>query len=266
MSYQNPTQECYGGAESTSNQGQRLLNPNVGVSNSSRGEGTTLSEIISKQRFLNCSASLFVLLFHSLPRVLNPIRMTLLLGSPIQLILEMLLFCCAFSLLVVETRIPMVGSRMLEIVRRSKIDLDTAKGRVSLLLIMAGTCWVIQYLSHSPKRGMGSTDSALAGNTTISNSTLANGTLDSEIHLINGNKNISIPFAIVQCAVFSPTMWVLISVIMYTLYIMQTYPDYENARSYLEETNFSTSSSQSKSSESFGYQNVNAPSWAQPVV
>ena len=265
MSYQNPTQECYG-AEGTSNQEHRLLNPNVGVSNSSRGEGTTLSEITSKLRFLNCSASLFVILFHSLPRVLNPIRLALLLASPIQLILEFVLFFCAFGLFVVEARMPVIGSRMVSIFRKSKMDLDTGKGRVSLLLIMIGACWTIQYLSHSSKNGKGLVDSKPIGNATISNSILINGTTGHETLPAGDSKSISIPFVILQCALFSPSMWILISLIVYTLYIMQTYPDYETSRAFLEETNLPPSSSQYKSSGSVGYQNVGAPSWAQPVA
>jgi hypothetical protein len=282
MSYQNPTQEHYGADDGTSQQ-QHLLNPNVGIPNSSRGEGTTLSEISSKLRFLNCSASLFVILFHSLPRILNPIRLAVLLASPIQLISEVVLACCALSLLLVEARIPMLGLKALEIVRRgSKIDLDTARGRVVMLVIMAGSCGLIQYLLFVSKHGDGGRDSSPqsdsthesndympAGNiTSFNNTTSFNKTMNtmSPINNYDGNKHqTSILSLLIQSTIVSPTMWVLISLVIYTTYVMQTYPDYVHSRAHPEPSLVHNSSINTQN-RSVGYQNSGIPSWAQPAV
>ena len=65
-------------------------NVNIGVGNSARGFGTTTSELILKFRFLNCLVCLLIISFHTLPMILNPIHLTLLLSSPMKLLLELM--------------------------------------------------------------------------------------------------------------------------------------------------------------------------------
>lgn len=281
MSYQNPTQECYG-ADNAPSQNQQLLNPNVGVPNSSRGEGTTLSEITSKMRFLNCSASLFVILFHTFPRVINPIRFAILLASPIQLVLEIVLASCALSLFVVEARVPVIGQRVLEIVRRTTIDLDAAKGRVTILLSMAAACGMIQYFVYVSKHGQSGVDDAatssidtspIINSTFIENATTSNTSLENRV---DSASNVSSPSIthhqtnldiIFHCTIVSPTMWILISLIIFTLYIEQTYPEYACARGYPDTPGASSANvNATNTNRGGGYQNSGVPSWAQPTV
>ena len=280
MSYQNPTQECYGD-NGTPSQPQPLNNPNVGISNSSRGHGTTLSEITSKLRFLNCAASLFIVVFHTLPRVMNPIKLAVLLSHPMQLILEIVLGYCALILFVCEARIPLLGRHVLEVNRRYfRIDFDTARGRVLVLIIMTGTYAMVQYLMFHHGSYSSDTLSVHGGtnadppsminstsfdNISISNATSSNGTIHMstpESHNTVRHKTNFIPLTIVLSAIVSPTM----PLIIYTLYIMQIYPDYVCLRAYPESSEATSSTFQSVNTRNIGYQNLNPPSWAQPVV
>ena len=275
MSYQNPTEESYGTDTVSS---QNLL-PNVGISNSSRGQGTTLPEITSKLRFSNCGASLFLVLFHTVPRIVNPIRLAMLLASPLQLVLELVLGCFAFSLFVVEARIPIVGERMLELVRRCKIDLDLARGRMTALMIMTGACGMIQYLIYDSKHDgdeyiplvpsntgdESNTNSTMVGNATLSNTTMDTSDTAISVDIDDGSKHRdhSFAFVILYCIISAPTMWALIALMIYTLYIMQTYPDYEYSRAYAEPSESGGVTSNRGSDE---YQTAGAPFWAKPAA
>jgi hypothetical protein len=296
MSYQNPTravQESYGAEEPTTTLSSLLsktssgpTNPNVGVSNSSRGQGTTLSEIVSKMRFLNCVSCLTIIIFHSTPLLLNPIRLTVLIGSPLRLVFEVTLAILALSLFVVEARIPIVGQRVLDWIRgssdenvaRDKLDLDTARGRMTVLVIMACVCGLINYLSADVG---GVSDANLVHNqdaamdSQSANATLASNRIDTEAAApINTNTSSSDTFAmlsvIIQCTVFSPSLCLLVSLIAYTSYIMQSYLDYVHWRAYPEPSSHSVISGGANSARSSGggtggYQ-TSAPSWAQPTV
>ncbi|KAL3775456.1 hypothetical protein HJC23_000605 [Cyclotella cryptica] len=307
MSYQNPTQpstqELYGEDDANTSSHQRLLpsykqspnlaNPNVGVSNSSRGQGTTLSEIVSKVRFMNVTVSLFVILFHSLPILLNPIRLTLLLASPIRLILEAILAILAFTLLVVEGRIPVVGQKALDFIRgnhseRQCFDVDTARGRLTALMVTAGACALINYLTIVAHRDTSADDAAkrsgdsheevihssLSNATFANNSTIDNRMIDSRSNSnnISGSHKLYASIKILaQCTVLSPTMWFIVSLVVYTLYIMRTYPDYVHLRAFSEPSLSESSASRDRavavndSSGGSGYQS-SVPSWAKPVI
>ena len=277
MSYQNPTEESYGTDTLSSSQQQNLL-PNVGISNSSRGQGTTLPEITSKLRFSNCGASIFIVLFHTVPRIVNPIRLAMLLASPVQFVLELVLGCFALSLFFVEARIPIIGERVLDLVRRCKIDLDVARGRMTVLMIMTGACGMIQYLNYVSKYGGDeyiplvpddTGGESNANSTIVANATLSNPTMDTSdtaisVDIDDGSKRRahSFVFIILYCIISAPTMWILVALMIYTLYIMQTYPDYEHSRAYVEP---SESGGIAPNTGSDGYQTAGAPFWAKPA-
>ncbi|KAL7522337.1 hypothetical protein ACHAWX_007025 [Stephanocyclus meneghinianus] len=305
MSYQNPTrpatQESYGEDDATTSSHQRLLpssnqssnlaTPNVGVSNSSRGQGTTLSEIASKLRFMNVAASMFVILFHSLPIAMNPFRLTSLLASPIRLVLEAILAILSLALFVVEGQIPFVGQKVLDLMRgnhyqRKFLDIDTASGRLNVFMIMAGACGLINYLTVDSRlhnvatRNYDSHEEVM--DSTFSNATFANASaIDNRMidSRSNNNKNISgshesfgfFLYILVRCTIFSPTMCFLVSLVIYTIYIMQTYPDYVHLRAYPEPSLSESTASRERAvavnyrEEGSGYQS-SAPSWAKPVV
>lgn len=238
-------------------------------------------------RFLNCSASLFVIVVHTLPRVVNPIRLVVLLASPVQLILEILLGCCALSLLALEARIPIIGQRILEITRRSAIDLDSPKGRVAVLTIMTVTCGMIQYFMYVSKHGQSNAENSslvdVAADRSVDTEGIANSTSDeiastsNATALANADASSSISnhhttwqantflYTVIQSSIISPSMWVLVSLIVYTMHIMQIYPDYVHARAYPEPSNGSAANVVNASGVG-GYQNLGAPSWAQPTV
>jgi hypothetical protein len=210
--------------------------------------------------------------------LLNPIRLTVLLASPAQLILEVVVASCALSLFIVEAGIPFIGQRVLDSMRRIFIDLDVAKGRVTVLMIMVVACGVVQYLVFVSKHGGDANatgtesivNATFAGNATTSNVTSSNSIPDTSSQM-NSRENKehhgNILSVMIQCVIFSPTMWVLISVIVYTLHIMQTYPDYVYKRAYPEPSDLDRVSmaSTSNATGSGLYQNVVTPSWAQPV-
>lgn len=109
-------------------------NVNVGASNSARGEGTTTAELVTKVRSLNCTTCLIVLLFHTLPIVLNPIRLVLLIASPARFIMEIAVALLALVVFMVDARIPVFGEKVILFVRGFAmggihfIDLNTTKG------------------------------------------------------------------------------------------------------------------------------------------
>ena len=133
---------------------------NIGVPNSARGDGTATAELVAKLRFLNCAACLFILLFHSPPLLLNPVRLTLLVSSPVRMVLEILVALLALFLLLVEARIPILGERVLMLMTKLSvgscqcIDLDVARGRVLALSIMGSCLVLINYLALAASGGV----------------------------------------------------------------------------------------------------------------
>jgi len=242
MSYQtnpSPVVESY----------ERLLSDvNVGASNSALGEGTTTAELISKLRFLNCLACLFIILFHTLPILLNPIRLTLLVSSPVRLILELIVGILALFLFLVEARIPFLGEKVLIFTRKFAvggfqcIDLNVASGRVMALMIMGCCIAMKNYLAlHIQDGGVpsnksgGDTDTEPIPDEIISNSTAANNT---EYENMSGNDDMMIGnssstlLIILQCTVLSPSVAILLLLAGYTLYITHTFPEYAQERAY----------------------------------
>ncbi|KAL7535245.1 hypothetical protein ACHAWF_005102 [Thalassiosira exigua] len=248
MSYQsNPgraVQESYDDA-SANDAGTGPLLPNVGASNSARGEGTTAAELVAKFRFLNCSACLFVLLVHTLPIALNPIKLALLVSSPLKLIAEVILGLLALLLLAVEARIPILGEKALTVTNgiavggRRCMDLDTARGRVLALTLMAGSLGLINYLAMAVHKAPSSPDNREDASEIesgeapepSSNNTDA-GIVDDTIDAGDNEAPASVLLVIMHCTVFSPTMWVLLLLLGYTLYVVHAFPEYAQSRGY----------------------------------
>lgn len=227
-----------------------LPDVNVGAPNSARGEGTTTAELVSKLRFFNCAACLFVLLFHSLPLLLNPVRLTLLVSSPVRLVLELLAALLALFLLVVEARIPILGEKalllMTKLFPRACIDLNVARGRVVALSIMGACLVLINYLaltarggapSSSPsgesESGSGIDTAADEGvNATTANVTDAGAGHDEHVGKDNETVFASAFFLVIRCIIFSPSIWIILLLVGYTIYVMQTFPEYGETRAY----------------------------------
>mmetsp|Transcript_16386 Transcript_16386/g.39214 ORF Transcript_16386/g.39214 Transcript_16386/m.39214 type:complete len:282 (+) Transcript_16386:97-942(+) len=250
--------------DSTANTGRLLPGSNVnkGASNSAMGDGTTTNELISKLRFLNSGACLFVLLFHTLPIVLNPVRLTLLFSSPIRLILQAIVGILALFLFLVEARVPALGEKVvllmrgLSVGRFQCIDLNVASGRVLALMIMGGSIGLINYLG----RGVGSSPGKIGGESASDemdsppvNST-DSGNEDTGASDVSSTSMILI---IIQCTAFSPTIWIVFALAAYTLYIMHTFPDFAGERAYSiqDESNATTSATSASA----------GPSWASNV-
>ncbi|KAL7532879.1 hypothetical protein ACHAXR_006649 [Thalassiosira sp. AJA248-18] len=270
MAYQtNPgraVEESYGNDNDSSAISGRLLpdsgiNVNVGASNSAAGEGTTTAELVAKLRFLNCAACLFIILFHSLPILLNPIRLTLLLSSPMRLILEAIVGILALFLFLVEARIPILGEKVLILMRglavgtSQCIDLDVARGRVLALVIMGGSLGLINYLSHD---GISSSKSDAGPNSDEASIPSANVT-DSgngDMGAYSENVSASIFFTIIQCTLFSPTTLIAFSLAAYTLHVMHTFPEYGQTREYSIQDGLDTTAASAASA---------GPSWVSNV-
>mmetsp|Transcript_10171 Transcript_10171/g.21828 ORF Transcript_10171/g.21828 Transcript_10171/m.21828 type:complete len:292 (-) Transcript_10171:169-1044(-) len=263
-----------------------------GVANSAKGEGTTTNELVAKFRFLNVGTCAFVLLFHAVPIILNPVRLTLLLTSPIRLILEVIVTLLALAILMVEGRIPVLGEKALLFMRKifvgkAGLDLDTAKGRVIGLTIMAVAIGAINYLAIVSKRGAANGDGDVTGSNVVSTATdedVINANVNSTDIPKNDNfsgseassnsivrSTFSILVVILRCTITSPTILVIAAVISYTIYTVSTFPEYARSRGYPNievndtggrsvETNYNI---QGRTSD--GYQTVPTPSWAQPL-
>jgi len=271
MSYQTSSrevQESYHDTE-TSNTGiGRLLssgrsstttndNVNVGYANSSRGFGTTTSELILKFRFLNCSVCLLIISFHTLPMILNPIRLTLLLSSPMKLLLELMAALLALSLFLVEARIPILGEKVLLLMRKISlgrvklIDMNTARGRVIALTLIGLCLGLVNYFALDISAASESTDSRgedetipaiIVSNdmnvttntniTDVSNNTTTYAEPDHEETntTVSKEQSMSMLFIIFQCT--SPSIWIIIALIGYTIYIMNEFPEIQLEKAY----------------------------------
>ncbi len=214
-------------------------NVNVGRSNSARGEGTTTAELVTKVRSMNCVASLTILVFHTLPRVLNPIRLVMLISSPIRLIVEILVSSLALFLLLVEARIPVLGEKVILYVRGITgshfIDLNVASGRVFALIAMSGLLTLANLLTlgffSTLRYGNGEPSSVVE----LTNATLVNNTntqSDFGKDTSSASSGTSPLFIFIQCTLFSPTIIMLFLLIVYTLYLMQNFPEFANSTAY----------------------------------
>lgn len=239
MSYQSnpnrPVEESYASSGAALLPGSGSGNINVGASNSARGEGTTTSEICAKLRFLNSGVCLFIILFHTLPIALNPVRLTLMVTSPIKLILELIVSPLAVFLFCVEARIPVLGEKVLRVMQKFAvggnqfIDLDLAGGRVTALMIMGASLGLINHLAM-PAKSSGVSPTESFDEPDPSTNTTEIGNDDASTN--NGNASASVLFTIIQCTVFSPTTLMVFTLAAYTLYVMHTFPEYASSREY----------------------------------
>ena len=218
---------------------------NVGTSNSARGMGTTTSELVAKTRFLNCCASLFIILFHTLPILLNPIRLTLILSTPMRLLLQLIVAILALGLLLVEARIPIIGEKVLILIRKVPcFEMNIPKGRVFALMIMGVCLGWINYMNIdanafvSPSESGANDISIPTASTnmtnvtdTLSNSTESGNENDSDIATDNKNDSTIMLFVILQCMA-SPSVLILVSLSVYTIYLMHKFPEFSMNRSY----------------------------------
>jgi len=214
-------------------------NVNVGVPNSARGEGTTTAELVTKVRSLNCAACLTVLIFHTLPRVLNPIRLVMLVGSPIRFLLEISVALMAVFILVVEARIPVFGEKAIVFMRRFGqrghpiIDLNVASGRVLAFIIMGG----LISLANMITLGVFSTSPLSYGEPPspgeLMNTTIAANNTQTDVEMASKNTaGSSALFIIIQCSLFSPIIVMLFLLIAYTLYLMHNFPEFALSMAY----------------------------------
>lgn len=225
---------------------------NNGITNSARGEGTTTRDLVAKFRFLNCGACLVILL-HTLPTILNPFRLMHLITSPIKFMLEFIVATLALSLMLVEARIPILGEKVLYHIRDFAggrfrwIDLNVARGRMMVLIILGSSVSLINYMRISGKAALASSNKSdgillpgciYAGvcNITTTNIT-ANITdyspgIDPGPTMASDVSHISTLFAMVQCTILSPTVLVLFGLATYTAHVMKIFPEFENVRAY----------------------------------
>mmetsp|Transcript_28262 Transcript_28262/g.64312 ORF Transcript_28262/g.64312 Transcript_28262/m.64312 type:complete len:277 (-) Transcript_28262:323-1153(-) len=217
---------------------------NSGLANSGRGEGTTTPELVAKFRFLNVSASLAVLLFHTLGLLLNPIRLALLLTSPARVLLESAAAALALALLAVEGRVPVLAERVLR-----RVDLDAAAGRAAALAAVGACIVTSSYLARGggagaiaaadplgPAIGGGGADGAaiIAGNYTAANATDGSDRLGGEDDPLAGQAQPSghVVAAVVQCALLSPTALIVLAAAAYTVRTMVVHADFAAHRHY----------------------------------
>ena len=230
-------------------------NVNIGTANSGRGFGTTTSELILKFRFLNCLVCLLIISFHTLPMILNPIHLTLLLSSPMKLMLELMAALLALSLFLVEARIPILGEKVLILTRKISlgnvklVDMNITRGRVIALTLIGLCLGLVNYLaldlnmSENDDSGGGdetvpaiivSNDMNVTTNTnnTVSNNTTTYAELDHNDTNTTDSKeqSMSMLFIIFQCT--SPSIWIIIALIGYTIYIMNEFPEIQPEKAY----------------------------------
>ena len=259
-----PVQESYGGLDPDS--------ANIGLSNSARGEGTTTSEVAVKLRFFNCVTCAYLILFHSLPIVINPIRLALLLKSPTRIVLEAIVGILALSMLITEARVPILAEKILALFRKCSvgnvqlIDLDLARGRVVALFIMVWAFGTINHLnmhksSHSGNESViesdpttmmdddvqqavivNATNSSDVLNETMSSTDDMLGSINSTPGYNNSSSDNTFIRTIIWCILLSPTMWILLALLSYTIYVIKEYPSYADAREFAHVQDGSSSS------------------------
>lgn len=241
--------------------------------------------------------------------MLNPFRLTLLLASPLRLVLECIVALLAACLFLVEARIPIVGDKVVALMKRyctvggrQWLDLDIARGRVGSLMVMAFAVGAVNYLNVAKSGGVSvggaasivepttafanvtsSNATTIVGDQTMSTATTANATTNSTS--ANALSTVvTVLLLILQSAIFSPTMWILVSLSIYTMYIMRTFPEYAQWRAYSHVQSGVDTASQTTPRVAFGggdnsggtdvvgggvgggYQSVGSgPSWAQPL-
>ncbi|KAL7457526.1 hypothetical protein ACHAWC_009122 [Mediolabrus comicus] len=245
---------------------------NIGLSNSARGEGTSLPEMVAKLRFFNCTVCAYIIVFHILPILLNPIKLALVLKSPIRLILEIIVTLLSVALFTTESRMPIFAEKLLHFLSRKcrlpistggnrgrgmkLLDLDVARGRVVCITVMTLCIGMVNHLNSKPHSGTGTTASNNVDNVVDNDvhESMINGTNSSSPALFNettatavtaetatgdiqdeNNNNTAILgflSAVFYSTVFSVTMWFLLTLLVYNLYVMKEYPSYAEYRAF----------------------------------
>jgi hypothetical protein len=264
-----PVQESYGGTTDFSS--------NVGLPNSARGEGTTTSEMVARLRFFNCAVCAYLILFHFLPIVINPIRLALLIKSPVRLVLEAIVGIVAISMLITEAQVPIFAEKVLLLFQKCRvgsvqlIDLDLARGRVVAIVVMTLAMGMVNHLnSHhisNSNNGIVSDPTVMddSQQSMIINGTNSTAALNETITDIdnvtttsyhpastynNDDHNAVMGFlcAIVYSCIFSLSMWILLALLSYTLYVMREYPSYAEYKAFPHVQNDSSTSSAARPS------------------
>ncbi|KAL7495064.1 hypothetical protein ACHAWT_005566 [Skeletonema menzelii] len=247
-----PVQESYGGTND-------LSSSNVGLPNSARGEGTTTSEMTAKLRFFNCIVCAYLLLFHSLPIVMNPIRLALLLRSPVRLLLEIIVGVVAISMLITEAQVPIFAEKILILFRKCRVgnvqlvDLDVARGRVVAIVMMTMAIGTMNHLNSHYSHGNNNNNITveIMNSTAVMNETIIDidntttTSYDPVSTYSSDNHNAIVGFllAVIYSTVFSLTMWILLSLLSYTIYVIREYPTYAEYRAFPNLQDDSTTSS-----------------------
>ena len=243
---------------------------NIGLSNSARGEGTSLPEMVAKLRFFNCTVCAYIILFHILPILLNPIKLALVLKSPIRLILEIIVTLLSVALFTTESRMPIFAEKILHFLFRKcrlpistggnrgrgmqLLDLDVARGRVVCITVMTLCIGMVNHLNSAPHSGKTASNNvddvvdndvqeSMINGTNSSSPALFNETAATavtaeaatgDIQDENNNNTAILGFlsAIFYSTVFSVTMWFLLTLLVYNLYVMKEYPSYAEYRAF----------------------------------
>lgn len=270
MAYQSSASSRPAAQESYGADNDAHSSSNIGLSNSARGEGTSLPEMVAKLRFFNCTVCAYIILFHILPILLNPIKLALVLKSPIRLILEIIVAMLSVSLFTVESRMPIFGEKLLHFLFRKcrlpistggnrgmqLLDLDVARGRVVCITVMTLCIGMVNHLNSKPHSGTGTTASnnvdnvvdndvqesmingtnssspALFNETTVTEVTAEAATGDIQDENNNNTAILGFLSAIFYSTVFSVTMWFLLTLLVYNLYVMKEYPSYAEYRAF----------------------------------
>ena len=191
---------------------------------------------------------------------MNPVRLTLLLKSPVRLVLEAIVGMVALSMLITEAQVPLLAEKILILFRKfavgnvQLVDLDVARGRVVAIVIMTLAMGMMNHLnSHYSHDNSNSNDNTVdpkavldGGNgmnsTVPMNETIVDidnattSTLDPTTFTYNNNNSdnhnaiIGFLLAIMYSTIFSLSMWILLALLSYTLYMIREYPSYAEYR------------------------------------
>lgn len=189
---------------------------------------------------------------------MNPIRLALLLKSPVRLVLEAVVGIVAISMLITEAQVPILAEKILVLFQKCRvanvqlIDLDVARGRVVAVAVMTMSIGIMNHLnSHYSSSSSGHIDSNTADPTAVDdvvnemNSTAAinetiadisNTTISSQpVSAYSSDEHnaiIGFILAIIYSTIFSLSMWILLALLMYTLYVIREYPSYAEYRAF----------------------------------
>ena len=208
---------------------------------------------------------------------MNPVRLTLLLKSPVRLLLEAIVGMVALSMLITEAQVPILAEKILVLFRKfavgnvQLVDLDVARGRVVAIFIMTLAMGMMNHLNSNYSHGNNNdttvdptvvvdSDGGNGMNSTVPmNETIAD--IDNATSLTNDpttftynnnnnsdNHNAIIGFllAIMYSTIFSLSMWILLALLSYTLYVIREYPSYAEYRVFPNLQNGSNSSGEGR--------------------